>query len=198
MEFSLTTLPTCLRRVAQLVPLEEENLPSNNYFTGLPSTAPPSFCTVPRTLPHRNDENAATIMPRSERLTPGAEQELAEIDDPPISLWGASESTTTRGANSTRNDILMRLLDSVERLEARLDVSENTKKESDLEASTSQSSITAREWTPEDMWIACGIFTSIILAMLFIAAIIIVPAVAKYKYAGAIMASSAIPTPDPN
>jgi hypothetical protein len=33
-----------------------------SFFTGLPAIAPPSYLS-PENLPHRNDENAATIMP---------------------------------------------------------------------------------------------------------------------------------------
>jgi len=182
------------------VPLEEEDLPSNHYFTGLPSTAPPSFCTVPPSLPHLNDESAATIMPRSERPSPGPEQELTEIDDPPISLWGASGSTTTHDTNSTRDDLLMTLLDRMQRLEARLDAREDTKKEVGVEAVPSRSPRRlSRQWTEEELWVTCGIFSSVILVMFFIAAIIIIPAVAKYKYAGAMMnAAGAVATPDPS
>ncbi|KAF8851196.1 hypothetical protein BDZ45DRAFT_808545 [Acephala macrosclerotiorum] len=182
------------------VPLEEENLPShpiNRYFTGLPSTAPPSFRTVPldqESLPHRNDESAATIMPRSERPSsvPRPEQQLSEVDG--ISLWGASESTPTRDANSTRDDILLRLLDGVERLEARLDSRDNTKEERqepDIEAliRTRQ-----QQWTRNDIvGTVLGSFFAI-LFLIWLGAIIIIPAVAKYKYAGA-MASVATASP---
>lgn len=57
-------------------------------------------------------------MPRNERRL-----DQDPEDDSPISLWGASESTTTRDrdAASTKEDVLVRLLDAVERLEGRMD-----------------------------------------------------------------------------
>lgn len=63
-------------------------------------------------------------MPRNERVIDQDGNPDPE-DDSPISLWGASESTTTttrdRDASSMKEDILVRLLDAVERLEGRMD-----------------------------------------------------------------------------
>jgi len=177
------------------VPLEEENLTTvtstlSNYFTGLTNTAPPSFRSVIDPLPHRNDENAATIMPRSERPTPGSEQ---EIDDPPISLWGASESTTTR-ENATRDDVLLRLLEAVERLERRLEDKEvaQNKEEVDLEALSKDKLRHART---NDILGAIGAIIFTIIFLIWLGAIIIIPAVAKYKYASAMATAVAAGVP---
>jgi len=134
-------------------------------------------------------------MPRSERPGSGSstrvEQQLSEVDG--ISLWGV-ESTNTRDANSTRDDILLRLIDGVERLEARLDSRDNTKEERqepDIEALIRTRQQT---WTRNDIvGTVLGSFFAI-LFLIWLGAIIIIPAVAKYKYAGA-MASVATAAP---
>ncbi|KUJ14214.1 uncharacterized protein LY89DRAFT_720574 [Mollisia scopiformis] len=185
------------------VPLEEENLPTsttaNNYFTGLPNTAPPSFRTIPLdqqsfspSLPHRHDESAATVMPASER--PERTSTSSPADDPAISLWGATESVITMRENSSREDILVRLLDAVERLEGRLDAKAEevqNKEEIDLEASREEK---RAQRTKEILGALGGIFVTIVV-LVWLGAIIIIPAVAKYKYAGAIAAAAAASIP---
>lgn len=46
--------------------------------------------------------------------------DLEETSDPGISLWG-SDSESTRDFNAARDDVIVRLIDRVEHLEARLD-----------------------------------------------------------------------------
>jgi hypothetical protein len=52
-------------------------------------------------------------MPSDQRL-----QEVEEASDPGISLWGSSDSESF---NAAREDVIVRLMDRVEQLEARLD-----------------------------------------------------------------------------
>jgi hypothetical protein len=104
-----------------------DSSPSNTtYFTGLPTTAPPSFHSVAlsatnpgSTLPHRNDENAATIMPR--RYRNAAPQQIVDMDEG-ISLWAPSESNDTqreRELEEARENTIAGLIGRVEELERR-------------------------------------------------------------------------------
>jgi hypothetical protein len=52
-------------------------------------------------------------MPSDQRL-----QAVEEASDPGISLWGSSDSESF---NAAREDVIVRLIDRVEQLEARLD-----------------------------------------------------------------------------
>jgi len=123
------------------VPLEEQNLPPDrHYFTGIPSTAPPSFHTTPSTthLPHRNDETAATIMPRSERPTTNERiiSDIQELVEPAMSVWASSEADIEHemSADDRRDDLIVKLMDRVEQLEMRMQ-DKNTEK--DIEAQNS-------------------------------------------------------------
>jgi hypothetical protein len=57
-------------------------------------------------------------MPSDQRLR---QVEAEEASDRGISLWGSSDSESTRDFNATREDVIVRLMDRVEQLEARLD-----------------------------------------------------------------------------
>jgi hypothetical protein len=122
------------------VPIEYSAPPASpqnlSYFTGLPSTAPPSFHSVelnPSTpnlsppLPHRNDETAATLIPHKQHPSPipfprpqtSILESESMSDDGGISLWGPSEegSSSSEEGDSKRDEILVRLMDRMEAME---------------------------------------------------------------------------------
>ena len=49
--------------------------------------------------------------------------EAEEASDPGISLWGSSDSESTMDFNGAREDVIVRLMDRVEQMEARIDAS---------------------------------------------------------------------------
>jgi hypothetical protein len=57
-------------------------------------------------------------MPSDQRLQ---QVDVEEASDPGISLWGSSDSESTRDFNAARDDVIVRLMDRVEQLEDRLD-----------------------------------------------------------------------------
>jgi hypothetical protein len=71
-------------------------------------------------------------MPSDQRLQ---QVEAEEASDPGISLWGSSDSESTRDFNATREDVIVRLIDRVEQLEARLDAQLPVRALSSLEIS---------------------------------------------------------------
>ena len=124
---SLSIFPSSPLLTEPQIPLEDEHF-SRSYNTGIPSTAPPSFQTVPPSysnsnLPHRNDETAATVMPREERLR---QSQSTAIEDPAISIWAPSD----HDLEAAREDTLARLIARVEALERRTgDVNASSEKE---------------------------------------------------------------------
>ncbi|KAE9370759.1 hypothetical protein N431DRAFT_427117 [Stipitochalara longipes BDJ] len=153
------------------VPMEDDLPPSRptnrSYFTGLPSTAPPSFHTVElnsstpslsQPLPHRNDETAATLIPHSERPSPTPaprpQPSMSEsmTDDGGISLWAPSEvsSSEERDSNAMRDDILVRLMDRMEAIERHFATTPMIgKEEIDLEAAKEKAE--KKKWW-SDFW----------------------------------------------
>lgn len=126
------------------IPDQDETAPPQpqnpTYFTGLPTTAPPSFHTVDlgstptppssHLLPHRNDETAATFIPHNQRPSPIPAPEpqtllsVSEsvIEDGGISIWAPSEPRLSeeereRDLEDRREDILVRLMDRMEAME---------------------------------------------------------------------------------
>jgi hypothetical protein len=47
--------------------------------------------------------------------------EAEEASDSGISLWGSSDSESTMDFNAAREDVIVRLMDRVEQMEARID-----------------------------------------------------------------------------
>ncbi|PMD46599.1 hypothetical protein L207DRAFT_507502 [Hyaloscypha variabilis F] len=157
----------------QRVPIEDSAPPSSpqnlSYFTGLPSTAPPSFHSVelkPSTpnlsppLPHRNDETAATLIPHKQHPSPipfprpqtSILESESMSDDGGISLWGPSEegSSSSEEGDSKRDEILVRLMDRMEAMERHFAAMPMIgKEEIDLEAAKER--VAKKKWW-SDFW----------------------------------------------
>jgi hypothetical protein len=168
------------------IPLEDEII-SPSYNTGIPSTAPPSFHSIPLStncsslLPHRNDESAATIMPQEERQLRVSQmaQSLAG-DGSAISLWAPSESNLEfdRDLEAAKEDAIALLMERVEQLERR--VEENGRGEEGLNKSIEKVRGRGEEWSRMDY---CGL-VGLVLFVVWICATVTLAVAARYRAAG--------------
>ncbi|KAG4434559.1 hypothetical protein IFR05_009945 [Cadophora sp. M221] len=145
------------------IPLSPPSLENLNidptYNSGIPNTAPPSFHSIssqsPYDLPHRNDENAATILPHNERLVEPTRATRDRSDsegDDGVSLWGGTSTsgTTSRDCNTARDDLIAQLMKRVEDIEAKLDMQESSKTERDGIDIEALETRPRSEWTSDE------------------------------------------------
>ncbi|KAH9207636.1 hypothetical protein DL95DRAFT_450228 [Leptodontidium sp. 2 PMI_412] len=163
----------------------------STYSGGIPNTAPPSFHSIssqsPYDFPHRNDENAATILPHDEQPTRGTRERSDSEGDDGISLWGgtSTSATTSRDFNAARDDAIAQLMKRVEDLEARLDIQESSKTERgevDIEALEVRP---RSEWTAGERWNAVALsIGAVLLFMISFFTFLVLVVRAKHSGAG--------------